>query len=628
MAPTIRPGSTSQYPNPRGRADHSRRSDARTSAPLKPRLKVDVPPAALAAWVLHRASLSSHLVLSLRASARQSGSDFASLSTDSLQSAFIVAMSKHVATHCAEGLLPSATIAKVTVTMRMTKAGDALYVFTMPCAPDVKTAILASLVQHHAGQLPLDLERKAPARAFACPDGARDAADTLSLIRIEMSRDDSGITPGVLMQTLSLKAPGLLWVAKVVHTGDGAIIEDSACSPIASPPSRFALKGYTGSTELIALFSGCHEFLSDAQAAGINLCTPGNAVLNGMAVNVFRIIPHLPQSATSPPPHGTHRRWEAPPAVVVPPGRFPTAAPQKGPGAPPMSPPPTAAPPAAATSDRRAQPPVARPPPPVDASKAAYNALRAVSKATKTRDAEAAHFTENMRYTMELAATEAAAAAAAVAEAEAAVLAEAAAPSEALAAEARAAATQLLHDQSFGLVVFPSPPLSDTRMDIDAASNKRRRDMGAGDADGAALHGPPPARIPSAAGFASEGDSGDFIDAASSEHSEDSPPASSEAAAPAEEATSPPPPGDGTAMADDRFAPPTMDAPQADGAVLPPLDVMEEGAPLLPPTSPSTSSSSAPMAQGAKEHLANRQMALAVQDDACSASVSPPPTNA
>ena len=53
------------------------------------------------------------------------------------------------------------------VSQRTTKAGDILNVFTLPCSPGLKSDILDCLIRHHAGQLPLDLGRMGPARAFA-----------------------------------------------------------------------------------------------------------------------------------------------------------------------------------------------------------------------------------------------------------------------------------------------------------------------------------------------------------------------------------------------------------------------------------------------------------------------------
>jgi len=168
----------------------------------------------------------------------------------------------------------TSTVERVSVSQRTTKAGDVLYVFTLPCSPGLKSDILECLIRHHAGQLPLDLGRMGPARAFACPAGARDAADTLSLVRIDLSHGDSGINTEAIHRTLSPHAPGMLWVAKVNKCSrNGTSIVDSASSTPGHTPHHSSLTSYSGSSEFVALFSGCHDFLSTGQSDGFEFIT-------------------------------------------------------------------------------------------------------------------------------------------------------------------------------------------------------------------------------------------------------------------------------------------------------------------------------------------------------------------
>ena len=218
-------------------------------------------------------------------------------------------MTDFVVPHCPDGLLSPAVLARTQVSQRNTKNGDSLYTFTLPCAPEAKTAIHATFISHLAGSLTMDFGRTAPARAFVCPDGARDIADTVSLIRIDMSRGDTHITPQVLFETLKPLVDGLHWVADIARVGSSTHIAQSAGAAL----SRDALKDYHGTSNLVALVSGCQDFLGTAQTAGIELVA-SSPLLQGLMAHTTRIIVHLPPAKASP---GSGRR---PPAWLTPGG--------------------------------------------------------------------------------------------------------------------------------------------------------------------------------------------------------------------------------------------------------------------------------------------------------------------
>ena len=118
------------------------------------RIQAIVPPEAEASWLANKASIASQLVFSLRASERFTGPDFGSFSPSQLTSAFVSAMTTDVYPHFPAGHpLFTSTVERVSVSQRTTKAGDVLYVFTLPCSPGLKSDILECLIRHHAGQL-------------------------------------------------------------------------------------------------------------------------------------------------------------------------------------------------------------------------------------------------------------------------------------------------------------------------------------------------------------------------------------------------------------------------------------------------------------------------------------------